>query len=338
MPAREVARQELQAAELDIELQFQMVRRELSKALYRAALAEQVVEIGRNDLAQVNLWGANAEQRYTAGTGSQVEVLRLKNESARRVQDLKTRENELTHEHLTINRLINRPTGTPVPRFALPPAAPPIPYGDPLIQQALRAEPRLQVMLQEVRAAEARTELARRQRLPDITLGIDGRQYSRDPSPREGMFTVAMNLPWFNRGKYRSDVDREIERGESARLESLDYELSVREDLHILSIRIDAARREALAYSEDIIPRSEQALQVASVSWMSNRGMFTDMMESRRMLLEARLMEARAVADQYEMISDLLLRCGLVDPESLTRGLPSDPGLTHPTPHPQPPR
>ena len=41
------------------------------------------------------------------------------------------------------------------------------------------------------------------------------------------------------------------------------------------------------------------------------------MLETRRLLLEARLLRARAVADQFEMLSELVLCCGLGDLEAL---------------------
>jgi hypothetical protein len=45
--------------------------------------------------------------------------------------------------------------------------------------------------------------------------------------------------------------------------------------------------------------------------------MFLDVLEARRMLLEARLMSARAVTDQWQMLSELVLSCGLADLEAL---------------------
>jgi IS5 family transposase len=45
--------------------------------------------------------------------------------------------------------------------------------------------------------------------------------------------------------------------------------------------------------------------------------MFREVLEQRRALVETRLMYARAVAEQYRMMSDLVLCCGLGDFESL---------------------
>ena len=45
--------------------------------------------------------------------------------------------------------------------------------------------------------------------------------------------------------------------------------------------------------------------------------MFRDVLDARRMLLDARLMFARAVTEQYQMMSELVLCCGLGDLEAL---------------------
>ena len=91
----------------------------------------------------------------------------------------------------------------------------------------------------------------------------------------------------------------------------------MREEVHQLTVKIDAARREALLYREQIIPRSQSALDSARSGWESNRSTFRDVLDARRMLLDGRLMYTRAVAEQYQMLSELVLCCGLGDMESL---------------------
>ena len=172
-------------------------------------------------------------------------------------------------------------------------------------------------MRREVQQAEASVAATRKSRLPDVSAGIEGRQYSGDGGFREGMFTVSLSLPWFNRGKYQSDVARDEAKLKAAGFDAADYQLSLREEVHALTVNIDAARREALLYRDEILPRSRQALESAHANWLANRGMSFDVMEARRMLLEAQLMSARAVSEQYQLLSELILFCGLSDLESL---------------------
>jgi hypothetical protein len=72
-----------------------------------------------------------------------------------------------------------------------------------------------------------------------------------------------------------------------------------------------------LLYRDEILPRSRLALESAHANWLANRGIFLDLMEARRMLLEAEVLLTRAVAEQYQVLSELVLRCGLRDLEAL---------------------
>jgi len=105
----------------------------------------------------------------------------------------------------------------------------------------------------------------------------------------------------------------------AAEHDAADYQLSVREHVHHFTVDIDAARREAVLYRDEIIPRGEQALDSARAAWEVNRGMLNDVLEARRMVLEGRLMYARAVAEQFEMMAELVLTCGLDDLAALDR-------------------
>lgn len=309
--------EETRAAITAADYQFQMLRRDLSLALFRTALARRAVDVAREDQEQLQLWTQNAEQRYAAGGASQIEVLRLQNELTRRREELQTRTNELGHQQVTVNRLLNRPELTPLPAFMLPKPADDLPYTQALVDLAIRNEPQLRMLRQEIQVAQSKAAVARRQRLPEFSLGVEGRQFSGDGGFREGTFMVGMSVPWFNRRFYRKDVEREERRAEAASWDVQDYELGLREEIHLLLVRTDAARREAVAYASEILPRSELTLSAAASSWMSNRGPFNDMMEGRRMHLEAQLGYARAVAEQYQALSELLLCCGLTDLEGL---------------------
>ena len=84
-----------------------------------------------------------------------------------------------------------------------------------------------------------------------------------------------------------------------------------------VTLAIDAARREALLYRDENIPRANQALAAAHAGWLGGRGVFNDIMEARRMVLDGRVMQARAVSEQWQLMSELVLCCGLADLEAL---------------------
>ena len=124
------------------------------------------------------------------------------------------------------------------------------------------------------------------------------------------------SIPLGNAPKYHAAIRREESKRQAAEFDAKDYEQSIREEVHALTVKISAARREALLYRNQIIPRSEQALASARSMFQSG-GALRDVLDTRRMLLEGKLMYARAVAEQYEMLSELVLCCGLGDLETL---------------------
>jgi outer membrane protein TolC len=131
------------------------------------------------------------------------------------------------------------------------------------------------------------------------------------------MFTLRFSLPWVNGDKYRKDYEREQEKQRSAEQEREDQLLTLREELHHLAVGIEAARREALLNRDEINIRAAQALRSRSTEWESGRGAFRDLLDARRMVLESELMSARAIAEEHQMLAEMLLWTGLDSLEAL---------------------
>ena len=297
--------------------QFQTLRRDLAETAFRTAFAGQRVAIGEQDLAWLDTTLQALQARYRTGRATLVEMLQLENERSKRATQLAADRDQLAHQRVRLNRLLGREFLSPWPTLELPPVAGAVFYNQQLVNFALQYEPMLKVKGAQVSQAQAALEATRRQRLPDVNVGLESRNYTGDGSFRQGMFVLSMNLPWGNARKYRSDIQRDEQRLKAVEHDLADSRLSSREEVHLLTLKIEAARREALLYRDEVLPRSEQALASAGANWQTGEGSFRDVLDARRMVLEARLMHARAVAEQYEMLSDLVLCCGLGDLEAL---------------------
>jgi outer membrane protein TolC len=315
--ARHVAQAEAEVEHARQVAQYQALRRDLAKGLFQLARFDRTLELSTEDLTWLERTVTVAEENYRAGTGKQIDVLRLQNERARRADQLRTEHARRQHQQFAINRLLNRNLATPLPPLVLPSTARPIVYNQKLADVAARFEPKLRQMEKETKQAEAAWKLAQRSSWPDVSAGIEGRQYSGDGGFREGTFLVSLNLPWLNRRALRSEKARTADRLRATELEAADYKLTVQQDVHQLTVAIDAARREALLYGEEILPRARTALTSAFNSWQANEGLLTDLLEARRMVIEAQLAQARAITEQYQAMSELVLCCGLGDLEAL---------------------
>jgi outer membrane protein TolC len=323
---RNAAESEASLRLADANYRLQQLRRDISKELLAAALAERVVDIGEQDLTWLEATVKAVEARYGDGQAALADTLQIQNELAERNDRLRTDRHLLAHEQFNLNRLLNRAVDSPWPRLQLPPAPPAVSFSAKLLSLALANEPKLKVLSQEIKQAEASAELTRQKRLPEVSVGVEGRQYSGDGGFREGDFMLRFSLPLFNGDKYRKDYERDKEKQESAEQEREDQVWTVREQLHHLSVEIEASRREALLYSGEITTRAAEALTSRLADWESGRGLFRDVLDARRMLLDSEMISARAVAEENDMLAELLLWSGLEDVEDLT-SLAGEPSL-----------
>ncbi|HET7625717.1 MAG TPA: TolC family protein [Verrucomicrobiae bacterium] len=317
--ARRVAQAELAMENANTDYQFQVSRADLAKLLFAAALANQNVVIAEQDLGWLDLAVQTADAKYRAGQATLVELLLLKNERAKRTTELETDREELMHRHVALNRILNRSPHSPWPDLELPPLAGPVSFSSRLVELAFNHEPKLRVLERQTRRAEAALDATRRERFPDVNVGLEARNFSGDGSVRQGMLVLSMNLPWANREKYRGAIQRDQANLKAAELDAVDYQASLRETIHELTLKIDAARRNALLYRDEILPRSQSALESSRAGWEASQSPFRDMLDARRMLLDARLSYARAISEQYQLLSELALRCGLENFSGLER-------------------
>lgn len=311
--ARALAQAEATTGRHEAAFRALQIRRDLTRQLIATALAQRSIELGIDDLAALDIIVAATEDKYRNGFATQVEVLQSQNDRARRANLLRTEENLLRADHAALNRFLARTNERPWPNLLLPEAVPNLPPVTLLVEHATQTTPQLDVMRGSLRQAEAAVRLARRQRWPDVSVGLEGRQFADTGEFREGTVILGLSLPWGNRARYAADIKREERKAEAAQFDIADMQLSLRDEITRLAIRIENAQREATLYRTDLIPRTQLALSGAHANWLNNRGTLRDVLEARRMLLDAQTTEARAIAEQHLMLADLSLHCGLGD-------------------------
>ncbi len=206
---RQVAEARASVSQAEQDSHFWELRRDVTKQLFATALAEREVQIGEQDLAWLQVTAKEIEAKYQAGQNSVADTLQIQNEVAERNDSLRADRLMLGHEGVSLNRLLNRDFGSPWPPFQLPDVFPVVPYSEKLLSLAMTNEPQIKVLEQEIKAAEAAAKSTKRSRLPDVSVGVQGNQYSGDGEFRSGTFTLSFSLPWFNESRYSKDYQRE---------------------------------------------------------------------------------------------------------------------------------
>ncbi len=289
------------------------VRRDVTRSLLRLALIHRNAGFLTNDIAWLDALIGLQEERFRAGFGSHTDLLQLLNEKSRRADAMRTEQSRLRTEQAALNRLLGRALDDSWPVVELPLLAPPIPHTPALADYAVTNEPRLKGLRQTRAQAEAVTRLTETARRPDVSFGIQGRQYTGDGGLRETMFSVSFNLPWWNAPKYRADLRRDEAKVHAIVAEMADYELSVREEILRLTLATDTAHREAVLYRDEILQRTLQAMASHQAMWEGNRGPLRDVLDGRRAFLEGQLQRDRAIVEQHLAFVDLAALCDLPD-------------------------
>ena len=317
--SRDILVAETQTQATEAAFRETQLRRDLTKALLRIALVHRTTGFITNDIAWLDTLIALGEEKFRAGFGSHADLLQMQNEKSKRADSLRTEQSRLRTEQAALNRLLGRELQAPWPQVELPRLVPPIAYTSALAGYAATNEPRLMVLRQERAQAVAVTRLTETMRRPDVSFGIQGRQYSGDAGFREGTFTVSLNLPWLNAPKYRADLRRDEAKVRTVEAEMTDYELSVREEVLRLTLATDATYREAVLYRDEILQRTQQAMASHQAMWEGNRGPLRDILDGRRSFLEGQLMHDRAIVEQHQALADLAALCDLPDYFQLPR-------------------
>jgi outer membrane protein TolC len=328
--AREAAAADASKEKLTVAFETAKLRRDLQVALAGLALDDSTIELTEQDLGWLEATLAAVDHRYRVGKASQVEWLKIQTERAKTLDHLKTLKFEREHQQVEVNRFLNRDLHAAWPVVTLPAVQAPLPYSDELVNAALQAEPKLKVIRQEAAQAEAMSRVTREQRRPEIGVGVQGRSYTGDAGFREGMVTVNFTLPWLNAGRYESDYRRDRAKVRASELDAADYKLTVREETHHFIVELDAARRQALLYRDELIPLTEQTLSSATNAWANSLGLFQDVLDARRMLVDHRLMLAQALAGQSRVTAELTLLTGITDFSAFSRAEPADKPMNMP--------
>ncbi|MSR66322.1 MAG: TolC family protein [Pedosphaera sp.] len=317
--ARKVALTGRDLREAEAERITKLLGRELADRVYAAAFADSRVALLRQDLAWTETLAATMEVQFALGKVTQPELLRVQAERARRAEELVIAAQHRNHGRVEINRILNRPFHDVWPLLNMPPLFDELVDLKGLTDVALKFEPSLKVLNREAAVAHAEVAQVRVARKPNVTVGIDGRSRIETGEFRTATVYLNVNLPWWNRDKYAKDIDRAQAQARAVDLEVDTERLHVAEEIHFLVTEIDASRRTATVHRDEVIPRVEQALVSARNAWETGKGVFRDVLDARRMLVESQLAYASAVTEQQRHLITLALCCGIPSLDELRK-------------------
>lgn len=178
---------------------------------------------------------------------------------------------------------------------------------------AQERNPRLKAMAAEVRAAEAALRVAQRSRVPDFSVGIEA---DFKASPLMVRPSTGMTLPIW-RDKIAADIAaaQAAKKAGEAKLQAEQIMLAA--DLAEKWFMLREANRNAQLYERTLLPKAQQALEVARASYLSGRVDFFNVIDASRTLLSFELKRVEARTQRELALAELALLVAGESPVSL---------------------
>lgn len=319
----EVAQQEVRMAVARLAQAELKVIEEVHLAYYELYFNQRAIDVTLEnrqlleDLLQI------AEARYRTGDTSQQDIIRAQVEVDRVDQRLITLRQALDQGQADLAQLLHiHPDSKPEALTELAPSSVPSEI-ERLYDLATGCRPELQEQMAAIVREQRSVELARLDYYPDVNVGLmwDVMTTNQAMAPNaDGTdnlgFTIGMNIPlWRNR--LQAGVNEAEQRvAQSAR----QYDATLDETFRQIRRRMVQARsqeEQIRLYRENIIPRSEQTLEISIADYRVGRVSFLQLLDNWMQLLTLEVQLARLEADLRQTLASLERSVGCATAEEI---------------------
>lgn len=261
------------------------------------------------DLEQV------ARTRYKAGA-PMAPILQAEVELGR-LEDRLNSLNDLREPQVArLNAALNRPSTAPLSWPASLPYRPINAEAESLQKELKHTSPELAELTHQIEQREHQLQWAKRERLPDFTLGLqyidtgDAAQSMAGSGQDAIMGTISINLPlWI--GKNRARIQSAAHQKIAAQFLMEHRQQTLEADLRYVLFKLRDADRKINLYHESLIPKAEQSLEVNRKAYEAGQMEFINLIDAERMLLEFKLAYERARTDHLIHRAELGQRTGI---------------------------
>jgi len=287
----------------------------ITKAYAELYYLKRSINITQDRISLVQDLESVARTRYKAGS-PMAPILQAQVELGR-LEDRLSSLNDLREPYTArLNAAINRPSDAPLPWPADLPYTKLSPDEAVLLKGLASTSPELSSLAHNVEQGEHRVDLAKRERLPDFTLGVqyidtgEANKPLSDSGNDPVIGTLGINIPlWL--GKNRSRIAAANYQRTAARLTLENREQTLGADIQQSLFKLRDADRKINLYKESLIPKAEQSLQVNRKGYEAGHMEFINLIDAERMLLEFELAHERALADHLTARAQLAQLTGI---------------------------
>ncbi len=275
-------------------------------------LARAIAVTEENHRLLVDLEQA-VDARYRSGAASFTDLIKVQVEKDRLADRLAALQDQRRPQSAGLAALLNLPAEEPLPWPEFGTSGPATIDETVLADMLADLNPELKAADAMIEAADYREELARRSAWPRfmagagwmIMPGMDGRGDESDIGLMAGI-----TLPVW-RSRYRAERRETAALTQAVTQDRDTMRNRLRAELSMAVFQFRDAERRISLFQESLVPKAEQALEVARQAYSDGQTDFMTLIDAQRTLLEFQLMAERAVADREIALGDIGCCVGL---------------------------
>jgi len=287
------------------------VARRVTEAFVELAYLRRAVALTSENIDLLAQFERVARARYRVAAAGHPDVIRAQLELGRLEDRLRRLRDLRAPQEATLNAAMGRPARAPAPWPETVPSRV-LDLEDAAVLEAMAQDnPTLRALLEEVEAERIGTTLARKQSVPDLTLGVtytvvDDAIAPNTPGSGDDpvLASVSMNLPVW-RGKYNALVREAVSRRLAAAGARADARTALEADAQRALFNHRDAHRRVMLFRDTLIPKASESLRASLTGFESGTTGFLDLLDTERTLLEFQLSLARARADRASALARL---------------------------------
>ncbi|MDB6068731.1 MAG: Outer rane efflux protein [Pedosphaera sp.] len=289
-------------------------------AYYRLANACAQLDVNRKNTALLKQFAEISRTKYEVGTHSQADVLSAETELAKLEENAVDFERQISDAQSRLNALMNRPARAPLGQPAAQVLQPVALSPEKIEGLALAHRPELFMAEKQIEAAQARLDAAHKEWIPDPSVRLEAQRYNgaaQGVSELNAGFSI--NLPWFNRSKYRAGIrenQKLLERAqhemEATRVETL---AMVRDQIK----KVETFHHHTELAKSKLLPLAEQRVVATRLGYEADKANFLELLTAQQSVQEIESMYWEHLADYQMALAELEALIGApLDPSAVT--------------------
>jgi cobalt-zinc-cadmium efflux system outer membrane protein len=282
-------------------------------AYYRLANAYAQLEINRKNSALLKQFTEITRTKYEVGTHSQADVLSAETELAKLEETAFDFQRQISEAQTQLNTLMNLPAQAPLGHPTAVTFKPLSLALEKLEGLALAHRPELLIAAKKIDAAQARLNAAHKEWIPEPSVRVQADRYngaSQVISEVSAGFSI--NLPWFNRAKYKAGIQENQKMLESAQHE---LEATRSETLGMVKDqykKLETFHHHTELFKNKLLPLSEQTVTSKRLSYETDKASFLELLTAQQTVQEIESMYWNHLTDYQIALAELEALIGTV--------------------------